>query len=71
MLKKDYADVKDFPNEDEIIILADAEKLKIALLNIIINAIEAMEPEIGKLSISLKNNGQGNQNSLSKTMDVV
>jgi len=34
-------------------IKADKEKLKIALLNIVINAIEAMEEETGNLSISL------------------
>ena len=37
-------------------IQADAEKLKIALLNIIINAIEAMEAEEGVLEISLEKN---------------
>ncbi|MEO8769923.1 MAG: ATP-binding protein [Ferruginibacter sp.] len=51
---------KHFPNE-EVVVLADAEKLKIALLNIIINAVEAMEPETGRLSISLKNNGGQSQ----------
>ena len=54
MLKK-ITLYKDFPGE-EIIVLADAEKLKIALLNIIINAIEAMQPETGVLNIYLKNN---------------
>jgi PAS domain S-box-containing protein len=33
---------------------ADKEKLKIALLNIMINAIEAMEEEVGSLGISLQ-----------------
>jgi signal transduction histidine kinase len=33
--------------------LVDREKLKIALLNIIINAIEAMENETGKLVIAV------------------
>ncbi len=51
---------KDVPG-DHVVVLADAEKLKIALLNIIINAIEAMEPELGKLSIHLKNNGEQSQ----------
>lgn len=59
MLKK-ITLYKDFP-EEEIVILADAEKLKIAFLNIIINAIEAMEPETGKLNIYLKNNGEQSQ----------
>jgi len=44
---------KDFPDTPAMI-LADAEKLKIALLNIIINAVEAMEQEKGMLSITLK-----------------
>ena len=52
MLKK-ITLYKDFPGEP-IIILADAEKLKIAFLNIIINAIEAMQPESGVLNIFLK-----------------
>lgn len=34
-------------------ILADKEKLKLALLNVVINAIEAMESQKGTLSISL------------------
>lgn len=34
-------------------IVADKEKLKIALLNIIINAIEAMEEQVGILSVNL------------------
>jgi PAS domain S-box-containing protein len=41
-----------YPNEVQAI-LADKEKLKIALLNIVINAIEAMEEQVGQLSISL------------------
>jgi signal transduction histidine kinase len=39
--------------ESPAMILADAEKLKIAFLNIIINSIEAMEEERGLLRISL------------------
>ena len=35
-------------------VMADSEKLKIALLNIIINAIEAVPKESGKISISIK-----------------
>lgn len=38
-------------------IMGDAEKLKIAFLNIIINAIEAMQEDKGKLSISIRNIG--------------
>lgn len=44
--------VKDFPQYD-VKILADGEKLKIAFLNIIINAIEAMKQGIGELTIIL------------------
>ena len=43
----------DYP-EDSLSIMADKEKLKIALLNIIINAIEAMEEGSGKLAVVLK-----------------
>ena len=48
---------KKFPDQPAII-LADAEKLKIALLNIIINAVEAMEPENGELVIELELDGE-------------
>lgn len=41
-----------FP-ENDVMILADAEKLNIAFLNIIINAIEAMDQSNGKLMITL------------------
>jgi two-component system, sporulation sensor kinase E len=37
---------------------ADREKLKLALLNIVINAIEAMEEKTGNLSISLQHTDQ-------------
>jgi PAS domain S-box-containing protein len=42
----------DFP-EVKLMVLADEEKLKIALLNIIINAVEAVEQEKGELEVSL------------------
>lgn len=42
-----------YPNE-VVTIMADKEKLKIALLNVVINAIEAMEEQQGKLSIVLE-----------------
>jgi PAS domain S-box-containing protein len=41
-----------YPNE-ALTILADLEKLKIALLNIVINAIEAMEENTGELTIEV------------------
>jgi PAS domain S-box-containing protein len=41
-----------YPN-DMLEILADREKLKLALLNIVINAVEAMEEQVGLLSVSL------------------
>ncbi|RYY31490.1 MAG: hybrid sensor histidine kinase/response regulator [Chitinophagaceae bacterium] len=39
--------------DEPLLVLVDKEKLKIAFLNIIINAIEAMENEKGKLFISV------------------
>lgn len=45
--------------DTEIMVMADPEKLKIAFLNIIINAVEAMEQSEGVLQINLDNaNGQ-------------
>ncbi|MDP4217987.1 MAG: ATP-binding protein, partial [Bacteroidota bacterium] len=38
-------------------VMADLEKLKIAMLNIIINAIEAVPRESGKISISIREEG--------------
>jgi PAS domain S-box-containing protein len=42
-----------YPNGEQFI-MADWEKLKMALLNIVINAIEAMEEQTGVLSVSLQ-----------------
>ena len=42
-----------YPNSTQDI-MADKEKLKLALLNIVINAVEAMEEQKGQLSISLQ-----------------
>jgi PAS domain S-box-containing protein len=42
-----------YPNH-ELQVMADREKLKLALLNIVINAIEAMQETKGQLSISLQ-----------------
>jgi PAS domain S-box-containing protein len=42
----------DYPNES-VLVMADAEKLKLALINIVTNAIEAMEEEMGELVISV------------------
>jgi signal transduction histidine kinase len=41
--------------DTELKIMADREKLKLALLNVVINAVEAMEEEVGELSILLQN----------------
>ena len=60
MMLKKITLYKDFPGE-QLIVMADAEKLKIALLNIIINAVEAMEPESGVLNIYLKDKGEQSQ----------
>ncbi|MEJ0103560.1 MAG: ATP-binding protein [Bacteroidota bacterium] len=49
-LNKSYA-------AEKLEVLCDEEKLKIAFLNIIINAIEAMEDGEGRLNITLKNQG--------------
>ena len=46
-LKKDYI-------KDHAWVMADSEKLKTALLNIVINAVEAMQKKQGELKISLK-----------------
>jgi PAS domain S-box-containing protein len=48
----------DYPDES-VWIMADSEKLKLALLNIVTNAIEAMEVEVGELSIKV-NTSYGN-----------
>jgi len=45
-----------YPNDVQDI-MADKEKLKLALLNIVINAVEAMEEQTGQLSISLQRSG--------------
>jgi signal transduction histidine kinase len=44
--------------EQGLQIVADKEKLKIALLNIVINAIEAMQEQKGSLTIDLYDNSQ-------------
>jgi PAS domain S-box-containing protein len=41
-----------------LLIMADKEKLKLALLNIVINAIEAMDEQTGKLVISVEKNAE-------------
>lgn len=45
-----------YPNDGQEI-MADKEKLKLALLNIVINAVEAMEEQTGCLSISVHQTG--------------
>jgi two-component system, sporulation sensor kinase E len=47
--------------DDILYIPADKEKLKIAFLNIIINAVEAMEEEVGKLEVSMAGHPSGCQ----------
>ncbi len=44
--------------------MADISKLKIAFLNIIINAVEAMQPDTGILTISLTSDEQQHKVSL-------
>ncbi len=51
-LKKIKLDIH-YP-DTECVILADEEKLHLALLNIVINAIEAMEEEKGRLDIAIE-----------------
>ncbi|MES2848835.1 MAG: CHASE3 domain-containing protein [Bacteroidota bacterium] len=67
--------------KDDIVINVDADKMKIAFLNIIINAVEAMQPGKGKLKIVTKkeegncvviisDNGSGmDETSLSKLFE--
>ncbi|MGV3657965.1 MAG: ATP-binding protein [Chitinophagaceae bacterium] len=43
--------------DDACYVMANKDKLKIAFLNIIINAIEAMEPGSGELDIDINTNG--------------
>ena len=50
--------VLQYPDEPARV-MADADKLKIALLNIVINAIEAVPKESGKISISITAEGGG------------
>lgn len=45
-------------SDEPAYILADTKKLKIAFLNILINAVEAMEEDKGQLSISVTSNAQ-------------
>lgn len=44
-----------YPTEEQVI-LADREKLKLALLNIVINAVEAMKEGEGELNINISSN---------------
>jgi PAS domain S-box-containing protein len=58
-LRRISMDIK-YANEP-LKVLVDKEKIKIAFLNIIINAIEAMENEKGKLLIIVDTNDSGHQ----------
>jgi len=51
--------VKEFP-DNETIIRADKDKLKLALLNFVINAVEAMEEKTGELQVSIANRANKN-----------
>jgi two-component system, sporulation sensor kinase E len=55
MLKKIKLQVRYI--DKPVYIQADPDKLKIAFLNIIINAVEAMEEENGRLMVALEDNG--------------
>jgi two-component system, sporulation sensor kinase E len=80
ILLKGITLVKDYP-EKAVCIMADAEKLETALLNIIVNAIEAMNENSGILHISIsdetsyiklliKDNGAGiSEDNLSKIFE--
>jgi signal transduction histidine kinase len=71
---------KDYSNPD-CVVLVDVEKMKIAFLNVIVNAIEAMEEEKGvleiqttvennKCRIDIRDNGYGmNEETLQKLFD--
>lgn len=79
----DLKEIKVIKNYDDNLcpVLADVEKLNIAFLNIIVNAIEAMEPKKGVLTITTENkdnrcvvtiadNGRGmDKESLSKLFE--
>ncbi len=45
-------------HETDALVMADIAQLKIAFLNIIINAIEAMDENLGRLSIDIKSLGE-------------
>jgi signal transduction histidine kinase len=53
---KDISLHLDYPDQPAYI-MGDESKLKIAFLNIIINAIEAVQPHSGQLTISLSDEG--------------
>ena len=52
VVEKDYA-------EEELYVMGDAEKLKVAFKNILINAVEAMKNKEGNLHISIQNKPNG------------
>jgi PAS domain S-box-containing protein len=57
ILLKNITLEKNYNVENEFNLLLDEPKIKIALLNIIINAVEAMEENTGRLEIGLHNQG--------------
>jgi signal transduction histidine kinase len=52
-LSHDIEVIRDYPNHDDVVVHADANRLRQALLNILLNAVEAIDKD-GQLRISLR-----------------